>query len=459
MPSRSMLGRFMLRTILQKWQRPAAHTGAHALALGLAGLAVLVPPATGQPSAPDTAIRIDAVPESISVLTLSSAESLAVRHSPLLQAARWHVRAAEAGQGDAGRAVNPSLQSSIENVGGSIGASQAEYTLSASQTLELGGKRRARRETAAAEFAVAEAQREVGRLALIEEADERFLDSWESLRRLQLLRETENLARRTIAETTLRFHAGATPAVDSTRAEVELERVGVERSRAETEARGALRSLAATWGASDLVVDSLRLPPPDLGSIPELTTLDPALTAHPDRVLAAAELKAREVGVRATRAARVPDLEVSSGIRHFRESSATGLVGEISVGVPLWNKGRGQIRASEAEREAARSSADDVRIRLEARLRNAYERLSASLTLYGNYRDRLVPMSREALQQMESGYHSGRFSYLDLLEASRTHLLARIDLVQQERETWSAIREVERLTGRVFSTSGKGGER
>jgi len=425
--------------------------------LGVTGISALAQAQSISPTAARSAT--DSSLATVAVLTLARAESLAVERSPLFRASGWRVRAAQAVREDAGRRPNPSLQGSVENVGGSLGADQAEFTLSAGQTLELGGKRRARLQNAGAELTRAEAEREVTRLTLLEEVDERFLEAWEATQKLALLREADGVAARAVREAAARFRSGASPAADSVRAEVERYRVQAERSRVQTSAVAARRSLAAIWGSSEASTDSLWLAAPALDSIPTVETVRALLASHPERMVAAAEKTLRAAEVGGARAGRVPDLDCNAGVRHLREPSGTGLIAEISLTVPLWNRGLGQIRAAEAEAVASRDVAQDVDVRLEARLRNAVDRLATSWALYLGFRDRLLPSSRDALRHIELGYRAGRFSYLDLLDASRTYLEAKVELVEQGKETWSAIRELERLTGRSMTSSQKEGER
>lgn len=394
------------------------------------------------------AAGLTADPSSAAVLTLAEAESLAIERSPRFRASGWRVRAAGAVREDAGRRPNPSLQGSVENIAGSLGSDAAEFTVSAAQTLELGGKRRARFDAAGAELTWAEAERDLTRLELLEEVDERFLEAWETTQKLALLREAELVGERAVHETAIRYRSGAGPAADSARAEVELYRVAAEQRRVQTSAVAARRSLAAIWGASETSIDSLWLAAPALDTIPTPETVRALLAFHPERSAAAAELTLREAEVRGARAARVPDLDLNAGLRHLREFPAgTGLVAEISLTLPLWSQGRGLIRAMEAEAAASRALAQDVDARLEARLWNAADRLATSWALYLDSRDRLLPRSHEALREIELGYRAGRFSYLDLLDASRTYLEARIEFVEQGRQTWSAIRDLERLAG------------
>ena len=380
-------------------------------------------------------------------LTLDAARSLALRFSPTLTPDRWRVRSAEALIKDAGRRPNPSLSGGVENFGGGIGAQRLETTMQLGQVFELGGKARARRGTAAAGVRQAVTQLDVTRLDVLTETDDAFLAAWVAQEHVSRLREAEHVAGEIVALAGERFHAGAAPQVERTRAELDLYALSDERRRLEAELRADRLMLAEKWGASEATFDSLLLPAPPLAPPPSTDSLLIRLESHPERRRADAALALQAARVREAHAARVPDLELSGGARRLQETGSTGLLTGVSLPLPLWSRGRGALVSAQADQRATLAEERGVTLQLQAQVRRARERLVAEVEAYGATRRLALPASRQALEQLRSGYRAGRFGYLDILLGERTVLDAEIRLIEQTSELWNARLSLERLIG------------
>ena len=163
--------------------------------------------------------------------------------------------------------------------------------------------------------------------------------------------------------------------------------------------------------------------------------------------MAAAEVAVEAARLGEARAARVPDLDAHAGVRRLAELGETGFIAGVSLPIPLWNPRRGAVEAAEAERRAAAARERAVGRRLEQELRGAYDRLIAARDAYEAAHTRVEPLARAALGELEAGYRSGRFSYLDHLEGQRAMLEAELLVLKTARDTWSARFELERLLG------------
>jgi len=380
-------------------------------------------------------------------LTLDAARSLALRYSPALTPEGWRVRSAEALTRDAGRRPNPTLSSGVENFGAGLGNQRLETTVQLGQVLELGGKASARRGTADASVHQAVAQRDVTRLGVIADTDDAFIVAWMAQERVTRLREAEHVAGEIVAVAGGRFHAGAAPEVERTRAELDLYGLSDERRRSEAELRVDRLRLAEKWGAAEATFDSLLLPAPPLALPPSTDSLMIRLESHPERRRAAAVLALQSARVREARSARVPDLEFSGGVRHLQETGSSGLLVGVSLMLPLWSSGHGALGSAQADQRVAQAEAHGVMLQLQSQVRLARERLLATAEAYRATRQLVLPASREALEQLRRGYRAGRFGYLDILLGERTVLDAEIRAIEQTNELWDARLSLERMIG------------
>jgi outer membrane protein, heavy metal efflux system len=392
------------------------------------------------PQAPDSAIVTG-------TLGLGDALRLALGHHPQRVAASWRVRAASSRIRDEARRPSPTLDVSEENVFGDLGTGIGETTVSLSQTLELGGDRRAREAVARGLESVAIAELSVAEREIANTAGEAFLDAWWLERRVELLARAERMARDAVDATAERVRQGAGSPVERLRAESAVAQREVERRQADAERRAARRTLALQWGASEARFDSLALPDPDPGALPTSAALLPRLGDHPELQRAQARIALERAHVLEARAARRPDLGVSAGARRLEEVDGIGFLGGVSLPLAWGTRGRGLVTAAEAERQAALAEARAASSRLEVDLENALDALAASREAYELARDRVVPAAREALARLDQGFRAGRFTYLDHWEAQRELIDAELTRVRAARDAWSARLKLETLLG------------
>lgn len=386
-----------------------------------------------------------APPRPTGPLTLVEALRLTATHQPLLAAAAARVRGAEARRLDAGRVLNPTLSLGVENFGGSLGPRRTETSLVVEQVVELGGDRDARRRVARSETEQAGAALAGAVRDALSSAADRFFEAWSLQERVGRLRLAEQLAVETITVANERHRAGATPLVERMRAEGARALRATERRRAEADLVIARRRMAAQWGSAEAVFDSLILGDPHLPGSPTAETLLAQTTRNPDRRRAAADVAAAEARVALARAARVPDLTVGGGVRHLEEVPGTGLVTSFTVPLPLWNAQRGGVRAAEAERSAAEAEARAISVRLQEAIRGERDHLRSALDAYDTLAVRVRPTTQDALSLVVTGYRSGRFGYLDVLDAQRSLIEADLALIEARADAWRARLTLEQL--------------
>lgn len=325
--------------------------------LGISGSRTLLPPSKEPPSLPST-------------LTCEEAVRLALAHSPALTAGRYLLDAAQTGVLTAGRRPDPYLELSAENFGGSrdfAGTEVVETTLSLSQTFELGGKRRARLEVAAAEADVARLELQEMERRVEAEARLAYLEAWAAQMRLDRLRRGLEASNRSPSSQVRRS------------SEMEIDIV-----RAESDFLLSRLALARTWGGS---TPGFRLAsrPKTPEIIPPIQDLLANLSRNPTLQRRWAEVRLRGAEVALAGSQAVPDLTLGFGGRRFAEADESALVASVGISLPVFSRDRGEIRrarASQAAAEAiARQEEHELRIQVFAehrRLQNA-RRLERSL--------------------------------------------------------------------------------
>ncbi len=342
---------------------------------------------------------------------------------------------------------NPTLGVEVENVSGSgpfQGLRAAETTASASQTLELGGKRQARVAAGRADVEAARARQRRSRSDFAFDLADAYLEAEASEVRVRLAQDTLSLAEEDARIADALVRAGKEADLRNLQA-----RAGVEAARADLEAARATRALAL----GKLTALS--------GAPVPITAMTVGLLAHTDRqeqfappdpmaspaylaALAAREAAARRVRVEQARSA--PDVTVSVGVRRLAGDGATALVGGVSMPFPVFDRNRGNISAAQAELRGADARLNAARLDAEADARSAIGRIEAA-----DARLRATRQGEDAAQEAyrltRLGYEGGKLPLSELLTARRGLTEARARTLDARLERLRAEAALARLRG------------
>ena len=147
---------------------------------------------------------------------------------------------------------------------------------------------------------------------------------------------------------------------------------------------------------------------------------------------------------------RIPDVELSLGVRQFNEDDTYSLVGGLSVPIPLFNRNQGGIQEAlvnqkriEVDRNATRSS---LILELDEQHRT-FQILEKEKTVL---RDRILPKAEEMLNKFMDGYEKKEIPYIGLLEARRKHIETQKKYFETLRDFNVTIANLERLCSKPF---------
>jgi cobalt-zinc-cadmium efflux system outer membrane protein len=236
-----------------------------------------------------------------------------------------------------------------------------------------------------------------------------------------------------------------------------------DRLRAERETAEVRADLAAE--RADIVGARARLAPfipvsPDLlaaiarGSLnaPEPLGLDQLLATiekRPDYRAAIARVEAAEFELRAASRQRVPEPAVVGGTKR----TATGGFGDtgytlgVEARLPLFGAHRAAVAVARGALTIAQAERDALRVRLKAEGRGAYEgaRLRRAQALA--YQTDVAAIGAELARIARVAYDEGERGILELLDAYRAALGARVRAIALRADARAASIELEVLTG------------
>jgi len=373
----------------------------------------------------------------------------ALEGSPSLAALRARVAAARERIAPAGALPDPMVELMVQNVGFSdwtVGGMEmsmvsGEYR----QGLPYPGKRRARREAAAAAAEVATAELEAMRRELVAAVRATYAALYALDRELEALETASELLDLLSETATSRYAVGEGDMEAVLKAQLEVSRLA-ERSDDLSAQR------AATVATLNRLLDRPGGAP--LGEVRGLPPTSLAVASLEEAVVAgSAEIAARKALVeearRRTEVAELdlrPDLFVAGGAG-YRGGLDPTVTLRLGAELPLWRKTRQEpiLSAARRELEAAEAELEDAAATARAtaaRLAAEWWRSERQIT---RYREGIVPQSSAAVDAARAGYLAGRGDFSTVVEDFRLWLDARVALARREAERFVTWAEVQAL--------------
>lgn len=398
---------------------------------------------TGQPATPLNLPLLTAregpLPASMS---LQQALSEAEARSPAIIAAQAKVQAAQARVRQAGVRPNPELSVQVENFGGTgqiSGVRSAETTIAVNQSLELGGRRRARVGAASADLAAEQLRLAIARADLAQAVREQFAKAVSASERLRIATDNDAVAREIARVTSILVKEGREAPLRAIRARSAAAQATAELEAARAEEEASRNTFASLFGAT--------APPKDLqGGLLDLLPHQVNPEQGLDVRLADAERLRAEAEVAQESSAARLNPAVGLGVRHMQDTGDVGLVGGVSMTLPLFDRNKGNIAAARADLRAAEANLASVAASARVRARNAITNVEAAGERVAALENSAVPEAAEGLRLAQLSYAEGRATLLELLDAQNAYRDVQAALVEARLAQALATAELGRAS-------------
>ena len=381
---------------------------AHLLALVFA-LAGLPPHASAQP------------------LTLRQALTLARDADVGLTASEARIEAASGALLQAGASPNPSIGVDVENFPRSnlqVPFHRTEATLYYQRILERGDKREARTNAARADLEAVRLRRLVRALDLFQTVETAWNEAVAAEISVRVAEEQLAALEEFQGEVRRRVEAARDPLFAGARVDTQVIQAQIALDQARIVAGNARRALAAYWSSpSDQPLDAEEFENTD-AELPPL----PAQSVDLSLLEAVRETADAQVAVERSRA--VPDLTLRGGVRYIEDGRDLALVVGGSIPLGIYDTNRGNIERAEAERLAADREIAAARL---ARVRDTVRleaRISANAAEAERIQAEVLPKAEETVALVRDGFNRGGFSYLDVIDAQRALIDARVRRIE-----------------------------
>lgn len=343
---------------------------------------------------------------------------------------------------------NPIIGVEVEDVGvkDSTGLSRSQTTLSASQALELGGKRQARIAASGAELSAAQARQMKVSADFAYDLAIAYATAEAAQKRTQLLESDVGRATEDLRVARALVIAGKEADLRAVQAQVAVTATDADLQASRADLGEALASLSILAGASETYtsIEASVLDRADRLGAPSLSTLG----ASPAVAVAEAERQAAAFRVDVERARATPDVTLSVGARRYDHEDDTGLVVGASVPLPLFDRNRGSVSAASAQLTAANARLASARLEEETGRRVAASQIAA-----GDARLKAAIQAEaaagEAYNLARIGYEGGKSPLIELLNARRAVTEAQSRLLDARLARIRAEAALARLSGRA----------
>ena len=391
-------------------------------------------------------------------LTLREAIERFQRENLKLVAARYEVSSARADIIAAGLLPNPrlSLGGAFRIHGTPQGADQ-EFSILLSQGLPLWGRLGASRDAAKLTASATEKQFAAEGWLLLGELRRAYLELQLAEGRRGVLSAGLGDLERVQRVLEARTAAGANPAYDRVRLEVERGTLRARISQVEVQVSQARSELAASIGGAPLAEelaasDALPEPASDPRAVAALVHL--ALEHRHEIAAARLETGAAEASLRAARKRFIPEPELGIGYSRWTgipgaPSGAVGgaLLASASIPLPLFDRGQGTIDRQLEQSHAARVRERDARNSVEREVERAARTLHLTTTAYRTYREEASRNAESVRRIAEVTYREGRGTILELLDAYSSYLRVEEQALELRAAALASAVDLEQAVG------------
>jgi cobalt-zinc-cadmium efflux system outer membrane protein len=348
---------------------------------------------------------------------------------------------------------NPELSLEIENVFGTgalSGVKDLETTLQLSQLVDLGGRRARRIAAARTEQGLTEADAIAKRVDIAAEVARRFTEAVADTERLSSARRARELGEQTVAAVRTRVEASLVSPIELNKARTALAVLRIEEEHAEHELAVCHRSLAAILGEPEPSFDHVRADLLALPAMPEFDDLASRIESSPTITRFDAETQWRDAQVMLAQSLRRSQSRVSAGLRRVESTDDFGFVAGISIPMPLRDENPGTLREARERRAQIAPALASARLEMRATLFGVYQEMLHAQTALALLREEVIPLAEETLALVNQGYRDGRFSLVDLLDAQRSLIEQREQVVANAASFHLHVITIERLLGGPF---------
>lgn len=395
------------------------------------------------------------------VITLEEAITLGMEFSPEVKSSKAGIAAARGLEKQAGYWNNPNFEIEAENIAGTgpyTGSDSAEYTYSLSKSIDISGKRIARKNAASQAKKAANSNFTASKLNIVRNIHVAYASVLAEAEALKLAKEQEILAKQILRTVSKRVNAARESEIQKIKATVAHESAVIATNQEKQQFNSAKQNLAKLLGKETLDVSLDHSHFFDLVAPEPIATYQAKLSNSPILKRFYYLSKEKEFSFDLERAKKVSDPTVKIGIREFKGVGEQALVAGFSIPLPIFNWNGGNTYSARAELDQARNNELGAKLSLEQNLIEEWKNWQISYQTADKLRNTILPTAQKAFKVAKSGYEKGKFPYLEVLDAQRTLFDARAKYHIALKQYHIARANIELITTPISNLKGNNHE-
>ena len=392
------------------------------------------------------------------VITLQEAINLGLEFSPEVKSSKDGIAAAQGLEKQAGYWSNPNFEIEAANIAGTgpyTGSDSAEYTYSLSKSIDISGKRYARKNAATQAKNAANSNFMAAKLSIMRNIHVAYASVLAEAEALKLAKEQELLAKQILKTVSKSVNAARESEIQKIKATVAYESAVIATSQEKQQFNSAKQNLAKLLGKNSLDVSLDHSHFFDLTAPDHITTYQTKLNDSPILKKFYYLSKEKKFAYDLEIASKVSDPTVKIGIREFRGSDEEALVVGLSIPLPIFNRNQGNTSHARAKLSQARNNELHAKLSLEQSLIEEWRNWQISYQTADKLKNKILPTAKKAFRVAKSGYEKGKFPYFEVLDAQRILFDARAKYHTALKQYHVARANIELITTPINNLKGK----
>lgn len=347
---------------------------------------------------------------------------------------------------------NPEISINREQLnGGTIDYQETTYMFS--QPVELLGQPFLRNQSASKSQRAAELQFEYDRLQLLTQVKSLYAEYWELSQKLEVYNQTLEVIRKARESARERQVEGTFSGLQVQRFNVELSRYKKQRDQIQLDLKEIGNRLATYLYAGNETytnieaTDSLSVVPVNLR---QEALIEYALAHRPDLKALQQLADASELKHKVEKRDRLPGLNIDVGYKQ-QSDGAEGFVIGGSMKVPIFDRNRGNVIQTRAESRSRETEITLKNQEVRNQVETSYERVELILEQWRSMKENDLKASM--LEAAQDAYQQGRYSLVELLDATQAYVDGQSMLYETIAEYHQALFELDlQSAGRISNT-------
>lgn len=389
---------------------------------------------------------VQQVPESTLRLTEREALARFLAGDPRIRAVNARIDEIRASQAERTLWPNPSATFSRESVSGAH-----DTFVLARQELPVSGRRSRLRTAGRLAVDAAEAEAQMEKVQLQAEVREAYAALLLSQQREQALQGSIDALQALVSVLRTREEGGEGSTYDRMRGQRALVDLEAERALAAADRAQAQGRLAGYLGPGTspealIAADSPAATPPP-GPLPAL--IDRALERRGDYRASEISIGRFEAERSAATRLYIPTPSLTGGLKRsdVGGTSSSGYQLSVDLAIPVFGRGQAATALATAQKARAQAEADSWRLQIEAQVRAAYTVVRIQEERATRYRESAGAIAEPLAKIGRIAFEEGELGILELLDAERQALDARLQVLELAAAARRAAIELDRVIG------------